>query len=105
MNLSQNISLLKQIETTLNDDIYIGITQSQSVLDNIDTVLTTIDNVLDNIDKAAAGASSSSGEPAPQQELREDDADTPSDVDEVAAQQAANEVMQMLRNRQASMRV
>ena len=54
---------------------------------------------------AAAGASASSGEPAPQQELREDDADTPSDVDEVAAQQAANEVMQMLRNRQASMRV
>ena len=51
-----------------------------------------------------ARMSSSSIEPASQQELGEGDADPPSD-EEAAARQAANEVMQLLRNRQASLRV
>ena len=49
MNFSRNVSLLKTIDATLDDKIFLGITESKSLLDSIDTNLLAIDSVLDNI--------------------------------------------------------
>jgi hypothetical protein len=42
MNLSENNSLLKQINTCLNDEIYLGITESRALLSTSDTSLSNI---------------------------------------------------------------
>lgn len=49
MNFSRNASLLKTIDATLDDKLYLGITESKSILSTIDSSLITIDGVLDNI--------------------------------------------------------
>lgn len=49
MNFSRNISLLKTIDATLDDKIYLGVTESKSVLSSIDANLVVIDSVLDNL--------------------------------------------------------
>ena len=49
MNFSRNVNLLKTIDDTLDDKIYVGVTESKSVLQDIDSNLVTIDGVLDSI--------------------------------------------------------
>lgn len=49
MNFSRNASLLKTIDATLDDKIYLGVTESKALLSSIDSNLVTIDGVLDNI--------------------------------------------------------
>ena len=49
MNFSRNVSLLKTIDATLDDKIYLGVTESKDLLSSIDSNLVTIDGVLDNI--------------------------------------------------------
>ena len=56
MNLSKHISLLKDIDTVLNDNVYLGITENKTLLSEIKTntnttnsLLTTIDGVLDSV--------------------------------------------------------
>lgn len=50
MNLSQNNTLLKQIDTKLNNNIYVGITETQSLVENIDLSLSNINTSLNNIE-------------------------------------------------------
>ena len=66
MNFSRNVSLLKTIDSTLDDKIYIGVTESKDVLDSINDNLVTIDSVLDasnvhlsNIQSDVSGQASS----------------------------------------------
>ena len=49
MNFSRNISILKTIDATLDDKIYLGVTESKAQLDSIDENLVQIDSVLDAI--------------------------------------------------------
>ena len=49
MNFSRNVNLLKTIDDTLDDKIYVGVTESKVVLDAIDNNLVLIDGVLDSI--------------------------------------------------------
>ena len=49
MNFSRNVSLLKTIDATLDDKIYLGVTESKALLSSIDSNLVTIDSVLDNL--------------------------------------------------------
>ena len=49
MNLSQNISLLKQIDTKLNDNVYLGITESQAILSTMDTSIDNIEIDINNM--------------------------------------------------------
>ena len=49
MNFSRNISILKTIDATLDDKIYLGVTESKAQLDSIDENLVQIDSVLDSI--------------------------------------------------------
>ena len=50
MNYSVTNDILKQIDTNLEDNIYIGITESNQVLSNIDSTLATMDASLNNIE-------------------------------------------------------
>ena len=56
MNFSRNVSLLKAIDATLDDKIYLGVTQSKLVLDSIDANLLQIDAALENVDTNTASA-------------------------------------------------
>lgn len=58
MNFSRNVSLLKTIDATLDDKIYLGVTESKAILSTIDNSLTTIDSVLDNIYSDTTSANS-----------------------------------------------
>lgn len=49
MNFSRNVNLLKTIDDTLDDKIYVGVTESKGVLEAIDGNLEIIDGVLDSI--------------------------------------------------------
>lgn len=49
MNLCQQTSWLKQIDSKLNDKIYLGITENKTILGTIDTTLSTIDTTLTSI--------------------------------------------------------
>lgn len=66
MNFSRNVNLLKTIDDTLDDKIYVGVTESKGVLEAIDNNLVIIDGVLDasnvhlsNINTAVSGQASS----------------------------------------------
>ena len=49
MNFSRNVSLLKAIDVTLDDKVYVGVTESKGILESIDESLVQIDTVLDSI--------------------------------------------------------
>ena len=49
MNFSRNVSLLKAIDVTLDDKVYVGVTESKGLLESIDENLVQIDSVLDSI--------------------------------------------------------
>ena len=49
MNVSQNTRILKQINSNLGDNIYIGITESNAILTTMDGVLDTMNSKLGTI--------------------------------------------------------